>query len=108
MFMPLQAMAMSLLLLLASIFLVFMESQLTEVSAKRCTGNGNDNETTSSPCGSQELSNTLPSSATGNDGKRGVNDGVGDSLAHQKSKTHNHESSRGGSDKDTPFKLPFP
>ena len=102
-------MPICLLLLLTSVLLVSMESQINEVMAKKCTDNSNDNENISSSCVPHDESKTFTQSIPANGGKNmGVDDGVGDSLIHQNSEFHNHESSHGGSNKDTPFKLPFP
>ena len=69
------------------------------------------NETTPS-CGSQDKSSTFmssPSTSGTDDNTKEINDGGADVLsADSTSKHSHHDSNSGDSEKNTPFKLPFP
>jgi hypothetical protein len=98
--MPHLAVAVSLLLLLSSILLICIASQINVAIAKKCT-DMSTNDDGSSSCNTQD-SNSFTHSRSGNDGNGEVI-----SLKHTK-KYFNHESHDGDSENDTPFALPFP
>jgi hypothetical protein len=98
--MPHLAVAVSLLLLLSSILLICIASQINVVIAKKCT-DMSTNDGGSSSCNAQD-SNSFTHSPSRNDGNGEVIP-----LKHIK-KYFNHESHDGDSENDTPFTLPFP
>ena len=85
---------------------------MNEASAKRCNdqSEGINNEIIPS-CGSQDKSSTFTSPATSgtDDNTKEINDGGADVLSTDPTLKHSHhDSNSGGSEKNTPFKLPFP
>ena len=84
---------------------------MNEASAKRCSDEGMDNQTTPS-CESQDKSSTFtssPSTSGTDDNTKKINDRGADALsADSTSKHSHHDSNSGDPEKNIPFKLPFP